>query len=419
MTHRRLDRVLSKNRDVAGLIIEPVLANMGLILPEKRFLSDVRKITKQHDVPLIFDEVVTGFRVSEGGAQKTFKIKPDITTLGKALGNGFTIAAVGGKKEIMNKLAPGGNVYQASTFAGNPVSVTAAINSIKTINKMKNSLYEKLERNCELLVDEIDDLATDYNIPHQINSIASMFQIFFSSKPVVDYKTSKKSNTKKFHKLFSGLLKNGVFIAPSQYETVFLSDAHSDVDLTKTLGAYGLSLKVVKKLTLVGTRGSKLSLAQTNWVLTELKKENSGIKFEIKTITTTGDTDTRALFTIDQKGIFEKEIDKAVAEKQIDFAVHSLKDVPSDISKSLTIACIPKRESVNDVFITKDGSSLETIPSDSVIGTSSLRRAVQISRKRPDVKVKPVRGNIETRINKVIDDINLMLLYLHTREFLD
>ena len=109
-----LEQVLSKNKDVAGLIIEPVLANMGLILPEKNFLSDVRKITKQHDVPLIFDEVVTGFRVSNGGAQKTFKIKPDITTLGKALGNGFTIAAVGGRKEIMNKLAPGGNVYPVS-----------------------------------------------------------------------------------------------------------------------------------------------------------------------------------------------------------------------------------------------------------------------------------------------------------------
>ena len=133
---------------------------------------------------------------------------------------------------------------------------------------------------------------------------------------------------------------------------------------------------------LVGTRGSKLSLAQTNWVLSKLKKENSDTEFEIKTITTKGDTDTRALFTIDQKGIFEKEIDKAVAEKQIDFAVHSLKDVPSAISKSLTIACIPKRESVNDIFITKDGSSLETITSNSVIGTSSLRRAVQISRKR-------------------------------------
>ena len=219
---------------------------MGLILPEKRFLSDVRKITKQHDVPLIFDEVVTGFRVSEGGAQKTFRIKPDITTLGKALGNGFTIAAVGGKKEIMNNLAPSGNVYQASTFAGNPVSVTAAINSIKIINKMKNRLYEKLERNCELLVDEIDDLATDYKIPHQINSIASMFQIFFSNKPVVDYKTAKKSNTKKFHNLLSNLLKNGVFTAPSQYETVFLSDAHTDADIRKTLGTYGVSLKAVK-----------------------------------------------------------------------------------------------------------------------------------------------------------------------------
>ena len=154
---------------------------------------------------------------------------------------------------------------------------------------------------------------------------------------------------------------------------------------------------------LVGTRGSKLSLAQTNWVISELQKENAGSEFEIKTITTKGDTDTRALFTIDQKGIFEKEIDKAVAEKQIDFAVHSLKDVPSDISKSLTIACVPKRESANDVLITKDGFNLKTIPLNAVVGTSSLRRAVQVSRIRPDVVVKPVRGNIETRINKVID----------------
>lgn len=154
---------------------------------------------------------------------------------------------------------------------------------------------------------------------------------------------------------------------------------------------------------LVGTRGSNLSLAQTNWVISELQKQNPSSEFEIKTITTKGDTDTRALFTIDQKGIFEKEIDKAVAEKQIDFAVHSLKDVPSDISKSLTIACVPKRESANDVLITKDGSNLKTIQLSAVVGTSSLRRAVQVSRIRPDVVVKPVRGNIETRINKVID----------------
>ena len=242
-----VERVLSKNKDVAGLIVEPVLANMGLVLPEKNFLSDLRKVTKQFDVPLIFDEVVNGFRISEGGAQKKFNIRPDLTTLGKALGNGFTISAVGGRKEIMDLLSPNGNVYQASTFAGNPISVVAAINSIKTINKIKNKLYSKLERNCKIMVDEIDDLATDYKIPHTINSISSMFQIFFTNQKVVDYKTSKKSNTKKFHNLFSNLLKNGIFIAPSQYETVFLSDSHTDQNITKALGAYGLSLKAVKK----------------------------------------------------------------------------------------------------------------------------------------------------------------------------
>jgi len=241
-----LQKTISKNKDIAGVIVEPILANMGLILPEKNFLSDLRKITKENNIPLIFDEVVTGFRVSPGGAQEHFGIKPDITTLAKALSNGFTISAVGGKKEIMNLLSPGGKVYQASTFAGNPISVSAAISSIKIINKMKNKLYEKLARNCELLVDEIDDLATDYKIPHQINSLASMFQIFFTNKQVIDYKTSKKSNTKKFHKLFSNLLKNGIFIAPSQYETVFLSDAHTDANITKTIGAYGLSLEALR-----------------------------------------------------------------------------------------------------------------------------------------------------------------------------
>ena len=241
-----LEKILSKNKDVAGLIVEPVLANMGLVLPEKNFLKDLRKITTQYDIPLIFDEVVNGFRISEGGAQQKFGIKPDITTLGKALGNGFAISAVGGKNEIMNLLSPGGKVYQASTFAGNPISVAAAISSIKTINKTKNKLYPKLERYCKMMVDEIDDLATDYRIPHTINSISSMFQIFFTNQKVIDYKSSKKSSTKKFHKLFTNLLKNDIFIAPSQYETAFLSDAHTDQDITKALGAYGLSLKAMK-----------------------------------------------------------------------------------------------------------------------------------------------------------------------------
>ena len=153
----------------------------------------------------------------------------------------------------------------------------------------------------------------------------------------------------------------------------------------------------------LGTRGSSLSIAQTNWVLDELKKTDSSLTFDIEKITTKGDTDTRPLFAMEQKGIFEKEIDRAVAEKQVDFAVHSMKDVPSTLDPSLTIACVPQRESVNDVLITNDGYSLDSIPSGYVIGSSSLRRAVQISRKRPDIIVKPLRGNIETRINKVID----------------
>ena len=151
---------------------------------------------------------------------------------------------------------------------------------------------------------------------------------------------------------------------------------------------------------IVGARGSQLSIAQTNWVISELKKVNPDCEYEIKSITTKGDTDSRPLFTINQKGIFEKEVDRAVAQKEIDFAVHSLKDVPSELDESLVIASIPKREAVNDVFISSDGSSLENIKEGAVIGTSSLRRAVQVSRIRPDVTVKPIRGNIETRIKK-------------------
>ena len=241
-----LEKTIRKNKDVAGVIIEPILANMGLILPENNFLANVRKITKEHNIPLIFDEVVTGFRVSTGGAQKHFGIKPDITTLAKALSNGFTISAVGGRKEIMDLLSPGGTVYQASTFAGNPISVSAAISSIKTLNKIKNKLYSKLEKYNLRFTRALDDMATDMKIPHQINSAASMFQIFFTNKPVIDYQTSMNANAKKFKKMFSSLLKNGIFIAPSQFEVVFFSDAHTQNDLNKTLDAYEIALKTVK-----------------------------------------------------------------------------------------------------------------------------------------------------------------------------
>jgi hydroxymethylbilane synthase len=156
---------------------------------------------------------------------------------------------------------------------------------------------------------------------------------------------------------------------------------------------------------LIGTRGSLLSLTQTDWVVSEIKNKSPQTEFEIITIKTQGDTDARPLFTINQKGIFEKEIDRAVAEKKVDFAVHSLKDIPAELPEELILACVPKRDEANDVFIASDGSMLDTIKKGAVIGTSSLRRAVQISRLRPDVIVKPIRGNIETRIRKVHDGV--------------
>jgi glutamate-1-semialdehyde 2,1-aminomutase len=242
----QLESVISKNKDIAGVIVEPVLGNMGLILPEKNFLHNIRKITKQHNIPLIFDEIITGFRLALGGAQEYFGIRPDITTLGKSLSNGFVISAVGGRKEILDLLAPSGKVYGASTFAGNPVSTAAAIASIKTMARLERKIYPKLAKYCSTLSKSIDERAHELKIPHQVNSIASMFQIFFTDTPVVDYSSSKKSNTKKFHKLFHSLLKKGVFIAPSQFETGFFSYAHTESDLQKTTDAFNYALKTVR-----------------------------------------------------------------------------------------------------------------------------------------------------------------------------
>ena len=241
-----LEDIITNNHDIAGVIIEPILANMGLILPEKNYLKKIRKITKENNIPLIFDEVVTGFRISPGGAQKFFGIHPDITTMAKALSNGFAIAAVGGKKQIMDHLAPNGKVYQASTFAGNPVAVSAAIASIQTINKLKNKLYSKLELYCARFSKALDDIANDFHIPHQLNFTSSMMQIFFTEKPVIDYKSSMQADSKKFNKMFSVLLKNKVFIAPSQFEVVFFSNAHTQMDLNKSLDAYREALKAVR-----------------------------------------------------------------------------------------------------------------------------------------------------------------------------
>ncbi|MBI1657982.1 MAG: glutamate-1-semialdehyde 2,1-aminomutase [Thaumarchaeota archaeon] len=232
-----LDVVESRD-DIAGVIMEPVMANMGLIPPRKGFLEGVRHTTKQRGVVLIFDEVVTGFRMSPGGAQSYYGVRPDMTTLAKALGCGFAAAAVGGRRDIMECLAPGGTVYQASTFAGNPVAAAAAAASIHTINGMAGSLYPRLERQCGRLAGAVRDAAADCHMPCVVHHIASMMQVFFTDGMVHDYDTAKRADAHTFSRLFAGLLERGIFVAPSQFETAFLSAAHTDQDIDMVARAY-------------------------------------------------------------------------------------------------------------------------------------------------------------------------------------
>ena len=242
-----LEHAIEKNRDTACVIMEPVLANIGLVLPEKRYLNEVRKITEQNDVILIFDEVVTGFRLELGGAGEFFGIKPDLATFAKALGNGLPIALIAGKKEIMSQLAPSGPVYQASTFAGNPVSVAAAIATLNTLIEAKNAIYPKIARTCDSIVDGIKDMLSEAKLDCTVNSIGSMFQLFFTSEKVKDDTSARKSNTAMFRKLFDELIKREIFIPPSQFETCFVSYAHSEDDTDKTIEAYGEAFRRIKK----------------------------------------------------------------------------------------------------------------------------------------------------------------------------
>jgi len=242
-----LEQAIEKNRDTACLIMEPVLANIGLVPPEKRYLNEVRKITEQNDVVLIFDEVVTGFRLELGGAGEFFGIKPDLATFAKALGNGLPIAAIGGRKEIMSRLAPSGPVYQASTFAGNPVSVAAAIATLESLIEAKNAIYPKIARTCDSIVNGIKDMLSSANLDCMLNSIGSMFQLFFTNEKVKDDASARKSNTAMFRKLFDELIKRDVFIPPSQFETCFVSYAHNEDDTDKTIEAYGEAFRRIKK----------------------------------------------------------------------------------------------------------------------------------------------------------------------------
>lgn len=241
-----LERAIEKNRGAACVIMEPVLANIGLVLPEKGYLNEVRKITDQNDVVLIFDEVVTGFRLGLGGAGGFFGVRPDLATFAKALGNGLPIAAIAGKKEIMGRLAPSGAVYQASTFAGNPVSVAAAIATLETLIEAKNTLYPKIARTCDSIVSGIKDATSGAQLDCTINSIGSMFQLFFTNEKVKDEASARKADAAIFRKLFDELLKRDVFIPPSQFETCFVSYAHNEDDADKTAEAYGEAFRRIK-----------------------------------------------------------------------------------------------------------------------------------------------------------------------------
>jgi len=239
-----LEEVIKReSHDIAAVIVEPVIGNAGVILPNDDYLNRLRRLTDDYDILLIFDEVITGFRLALGGAQERYRITPDLTTLGKILGGGFPIAAFGGRKEIMQHLSPLGKVYQAGTFSGNPLSVSTGYAVLQTLHKNKDEIYPKLERNCGELKKVLVDLTSTYHIAAQVNSIASMFQIFFVSHPITDYVTAKSSDTKKFSIYFRELLKQGIFIPPSQFETCFLSTAHSKDDLESTIEAVDNALR--------------------------------------------------------------------------------------------------------------------------------------------------------------------------------
>lgn len=225
---------------IAGIIIEPVCGNMGVVIPEKNFLVDLKKITKKYKSLLIFDEVMTGFRLSIGGVQKRFGVIPDITCLGKIIGGGLPVGAYGASKKIMKMVSPEGPMYQAGTLSGNPLAMSAGLSTLKKLN---SKTYKYLEDTTSEIVDGIEDIVLKLGIDANINQIGSMFTLFFTKNEVNDYDSALSCNTKKYGIFFKNLLKNGVMFPPSQFEAVFVSTSHTKKEINKTLNAVHESLK--------------------------------------------------------------------------------------------------------------------------------------------------------------------------------
>ncbi len=219
--------------DIACVIVEPVAGNMGVVPPKKGFLKFLRDITREKGALLIFDEVITGFRLSKGGAQELYGVEPDITCLGKVLGGGMPVGAYGGSREIMSKVAPEGPIYQAGTLSGNPVAMVAGVETLKELRDKEP--YEELDSKMRTLEEGVSGLLKEKGIPHRINRVGSMMTVFFTESEVVDFESAKSSDTELFGRFFRSLLNNGVLIPPSQFEAWFVSTAHEEDHIQEAL----------------------------------------------------------------------------------------------------------------------------------------------------------------------------------------
>lgn len=224
------------NNQVAAVIVEPVAANMGVVLPQKGFLEFLREITVRYGTLLIFDEVITGFRLGYGGAQEYFHVTPDLTTLGKIVGGGMPMAAYGGRSEIMDKVSPVGTVYQAGTLSGNPIATTAGIATLEIL-KAHPEYYGELERKAERLAEAFKERSRKTGEEIWVNQIGSLLSAFFASGPVEDYDSAANSDTKAYAEYFGRMLEQGIYVAPSQFEAMFVSAAHTDEDIEETCRA--------------------------------------------------------------------------------------------------------------------------------------------------------------------------------------
>jgi len=227
---------------LAAVIVEPVAGNMGVVAPREEFLKQLRVLTAKNGIVLIYDEVITGFRFTFGGYQNLVGITPDLTCLGKMIGGGLPVGAIGGRKKIMERLAPTGDVYQAGTLSGNPVAMIAGLTTLQLLKAKKKS-FASLDKKTDQLCRAMHEMFFKKGIPVCINRVFSMFTVFFQEGPVVDLQTALKSDTNMFARFFRGMLKNGIWLAPSQYEAGFLSFAHTEKDLQKTLQACAKTLR--------------------------------------------------------------------------------------------------------------------------------------------------------------------------------